>query len=157
MRGGATDQATIEQAYAKERPVDSPPSNLVGQRSSLVLLIHLSYNMTHHHQATFEQTCNIPKGRQAVTVTRLYVPTKGLRRIPTDLRGRSTSVVGGPQPQSLHSDSYIGKDGIVRHTECMPTHADRWRRAHDDMQSCVTLNRIMRLARGTHHTLLQIH
>jgi hypothetical protein len=64
---------------------------------------------------------------------------------------------GGCQHQSLFNGPHIGKDAIIHHTECLPKHAGKWRRAHDDRRSRATHDRTMRLAHRTHHALLQRH
>jgi hypothetical protein len=89
--------------------------------------------------------------------TRLYAPMYGLMCIPTDMWGQSTLVMEGDQHWSLYSDPYAGKDGTTHHIECMPTHARRWHRAHDDRRSHTTHDRATRLIHGAHHTLLRRH
>jgi hypothetical protein len=81
-RGGVDDQVPTEQICEAERPTKSPPSKPTrrsdrpsphratrrGGGPSLVLLTHVIYDMTHHHQVTFGHTCNIPKECREVTV-----------------------------------------------------------------------------------------
>jgi hypothetical protein len=150
---------------ARQSDRSSPPSSKSARRSGRQSprratwrdkdpMTHVNYHRMHHHQATSGRTRSTPNGCQEVAIDTTERPHKWSQVYPHCLVNPSH---GGPQHRSLYNDPYIGKDGTTCHTECVPTHAGEWCRAHDERQSHSTYDHTMRLIHGTRHTLLQRH
>lgn len=129
-RGRAADQLIDEQPRKAEQPTNSPLSNplrrsgrptpnwatIRGGGPDLTLLTRDGYDKTRHHQPTSGHMCNVPKGRQEVTIDtteRHHVRSKAYPHCH----------VGSVNPViEKTSDSYTGEGSTMCHTKYMPTH-----------------------------------
>jgi hypothetical protein len=139
LRDGTTDQFPAEQACETERLTKSPLSKSTGS-PSLVLLNHVSYDKTHHHQDTSRHACGIPKRHRKVAINTTGRPHGRSPVYPhcpvgsVILSRRRTSA-----SKSLQWPIYQERQDM-RHTECMTMHTGWWCGAHDNGRSHATHN-----------------
>lgn len=153
---GAADQISSEQVYEAVLSTKSRLSNPARRKSqSSSIDPHQRRRDTSspsHVRIYVQNIEGSPGGYHKHDCTH---PRKGLMRFPTALWCQSTSVVGGPQHQSLYNDSYTEKDGTICHTECMHMHTGISRRAYDERWKRATHDSTVRLTHGTRYALLQ--